>query len=221
MAATKKGVDLSFRRKWETEKYAEKAKERAERERADAEADAASLAASGSVAVRRERMALPIATRALEAREAEPDIDALVGKKEVVAVLPNGHDTAGYRCTTCDCVLKNSSAYYDHINGKRHQRALGMTMSIKQSSVQAVKERLQAKKRSRELAEAGSLVESYDLEARVKQALADEQAQADERAAKRKQPQAPQGSDAVPQPSEEELARQAVFAAMGLPTGFK
>ena len=34
----------------------------------------------------------------------------------------------GYWCDVCQCLLKDSMAYLDHINGKKHQRALGYSM---------------------------------------------------------------------------------------------
>jgi len=46
------------------------------------------------------------------------DLDKKIGKHEVVGV-----DAArgGYFCETCDCTLKDSSAYLDHINGKKRE----------------------------------------------------------------------------------------------------
>jgi len=48
----------------------------------------------------------------------------------------------GWYCKVCDCFLKDSLGYLDHINGKKHQRALGYTMRVEQSTVSGVKGKL-------------------------------------------------------------------------------
>ncbi len=38
----------------------------------------------------------------------------------------------------CDCILRDSMSYLDHINGKYHNRALGMTMRVERSNADQV-----------------------------------------------------------------------------------
>lgn len=45
---------------------------------------------------------------------------------------------AGYFCSVCNCVLRDSQSYLDHVNGKYHQRALGMNMNVEKSSLEQV-----------------------------------------------------------------------------------
>lgn len=45
---------------------------------------------------------------------------------------------AGYFCSVCDCVLRDSQSYLDHINGKYHNRALGMSMVVERSTADDV-----------------------------------------------------------------------------------
>lgn len=46
---------------------------------------------------------------------------------------------AGYYCSVCDCILRDSASYLDHINGKYHNRALGMSMRVERSTADQVK----------------------------------------------------------------------------------
>ncbi len=53
----------------------------------------------------------------------------------------------------CDCFLKDSLTYLDHINGKKHQRYLGYSMRIEKSTTEEVSDVLRGlaeKKRERE-----------------------------------------------------------------------
>lgn len=45
---------------------------------------------------------------------------------------------AGYYCSVCDCILRDSHSYLDHINGKYHNRALGMSMRVERSTAEQV-----------------------------------------------------------------------------------
>ena len=46
---------------------------------------------------------------------------------------------AGYYCSVCDCILRDSQSYLDHINGKWHNRALGMSMRVERSTADEVR----------------------------------------------------------------------------------
>lgn len=53
-----------------------------------------------------------------------------------------------FYCEVCDCELKDSSSYLDHINGKRHNRNLGISLkNFQDCSLEEVKEMLNKKKR--------------------------------------------------------------------------
>ena len=56
----------------------------------------------------------------------------------------------GWHCKVCDCFLKDSHTYLDHINGKKHQRNLGYSMKVEKSTADQVKERLAQLAKERE-----------------------------------------------------------------------
>lgn len=86
----------------------------------------------------------------LKHREADLGLEDKVGKIQVVTGSSAPHQQGGYWCDICQCLLKDSMAYLDHINGKKHQKALGFSMRVERVGVDRVKERLGALKRREE-----------------------------------------------------------------------
>jgi len=84
----------------------------------------------------------------IKAREGDLGLDSNVGKTQIVsAAAIEAGVGAGYFCEVCSCTLKDSTAYLDHINGKKHQRALGFSMRVERVGIDTVKEKLEALKR--------------------------------------------------------------------------
>jgi U4/U6.U5 tri-snRNP component SNU23 len=50
----------------------------------------------------------------------------------------------GWHCKVCDCFLKDSLTYLDHINGRKHQRNLGYSMRVERSTNDQVLSKLEA-----------------------------------------------------------------------------
>ena len=97
----------------------------------------------------------------LKARKSKVDLESKVGTSEIVnpeeAAKPSSLSTGtqitngiskvgggvGWYCKVCDCYLKDSLTYLDHINGRKHQRALGYSMRIEKSTTEEVTSKLQ------------------------------------------------------------------------------
>lgn len=82
----------------------------------------------------------------LKVRDYQIDLASNLNKTTVHSVTAPLSQQAGFYCDVCDCVLKDSMAYLDHINGKWHNRALGMSMNVEKSTVDQVRKRLEEAK---------------------------------------------------------------------------
>lgn len=134
MAKKASGVDNTFRRKWDREEYAERARERDK----ELEEDGARPSAPRGP---------PVQRKPLQHRDYEVDLESRLGKTQIVTQVAPLSQQAGYYCNVCECVVKDSANYLDHINGKKHQRALGMSMRVKRSTLSEVQERFELLKR--------------------------------------------------------------------------
>jgi U4/U6.U5 tri-snRNP component SNU23 len=73
---------------------------------------------------------------AVRAKTSRPD----GGDDNVAAVVTKSG--VGWHCKICDCFLKDSHTYLDHINGRKHQRNLGYSMRVERSTKDQVLSRL-------------------------------------------------------------------------------
>merc|ERR1711972_684863 len=86
----------------------------------------------------------------LKQRTIDLDLEKDLGKSRVVTQHTIKPMQGGYWCSVCECLLKDSATYLDHINGRRHNRNLGMNMKVEKIGVDRVKEKLQAMKEKTE-----------------------------------------------------------------------
>lgn len=132
------GVDNTARRTWDTEEFEEKA---AKREKEAAEDEDSAIAIRKRKRLERDPLhqGLIVARSNLQKRDYEVNLTERLGKTQVIGLNTPLNQQAGYYCSVCDCVLRDSQSYLDHINGKYHNRALGMSMKVEKSTVEQVR----------------------------------------------------------------------------------
>eukprot|EP00697_Spironema_sp_BW2_P003481 gnl/Spiro4/14629_TR7876_c0_g1_i1.p1 gnl/Spiro4/14629_TR7876_c0_g1~~gnl/Spiro4/14629_TR7876_c0_g1_i1.p1 ORF type:complete len:161 (+),score=37.01 gnl/Spiro4/14629_TR7876_c0_g1_i1:92-574(+) len=116
--AAPSGVSNVARRKWDTDFYAQKAEER-KKERQQETVEESRLA-------KLKERKVPHPPRApLKPRDFEVNLEAKLGKSQVVtSTTPLAHQ-GGFYCDVCECVVKDSANYFDHINGKKTHTRTG------------------------------------------------------------------------------------------------
>ncbi|KAJ8298545.1 hypothetical protein KUTeg_025076 [Tegillarca granosa] len=100
----------SHRRKWDREEYEQYAKERIE-------AEQLALFDKGSKEP-------PVKRELLQPRDYKVDLDSKLGKSQVITKTTPASQSGGYYCNVCDCVVKDSINFLDHINGKKRMYLL-------------------------------------------------------------------------------------------------
>lgn len=152
------------RRKWDRNQYERIAQDRIKAKEEDDKSDDA-----------------PISRELLKRRDYKVDLDSKLGKSVVISKTTPSSQSGGYYCNVCDCVVKDSINFLDHINGKKHQRNLGMSMKVERSSLDQVKQRFQQNKKKMEEKQ-----KVYELDEKVREAKEEEERYREYKREKRK-----------------------------------
>ena len=204
-------VDNTARRTWDKDEYRQKAEEREAEEK---EKEESAFDARKRKRVDRDPLhqGLIVARSNLQQRDFQIDLAAKLGKTQVVGLNTPLNQQAGYYCGVCDCVLRDSQSYLDHINGKWHNRALGMNMKVERSTVDQVKQRLEMHKTKKNTRDSDDYLPD-GVDRRILEAQEAEEREREERKERKKEKKREKGREA-----EEEAAADAdpdMMALMG------
>ncbi|KOB78212.1 Zinc finger matrin-type protein 2 [Operophtera brumata] len=123
------------RRKWDKDEFEKIA---AERLQAELDEDEKS-----------KKKAVPVKRELLKQRDYKVDLDSKLGKSIVINKNTPTAQSGGYYCNVCDCVVKDSINFLDHINGKKHQRNLGIRLREAAEEEARVKELRRERRRDK------------------------------------------------------------------------
>ncbi|KAF9010552.1 hypothetical protein BDQ17DRAFT_1346431 [Cyathus striatus] len=165
-AYSSKAADTDFRKKWDKEEYAERAKQKDQEERERMQENEERMKQGGCSK----------AHRMMKAREAPLELDKNLGK-----TMRAGQP--GFFCETCTRTFKDSVGYLDHINSRAHLRLLGQTTKVERSTVEQVRLKIAS---LREQTKNATTAKTYDFEKRLAEVKAKEQALRDQKKAEKK-----------------------------------
>lgn len=175
--------DTDFRRKWDREEYAAKAKAEEEKRREEGKARY-----EAKLEGRKWHKHVDLSELdATSARGSRLDVASMVGKTTMVpasAGVGKRGRSAGFYCEACDLTYKDNVQYIEHLNSKQHLINTGQSGEVKRATLQDVRDRIQMlKEKKRQREEEERKLGELDIQARIKGA---EDAEAAEREEKRR-----------------------------------
>ncbi|CAK8995396.1 unnamed protein product [Durusdinium trenchii] len=165
----------------------------------------------------------------LKRRTAELELDKNLGQMKVVTAHTIKPLQGGYWCSVCECLIKDSASYLEHVNGRRHNRNLGMNMKVEKIGVDRIKDKLKSLKQETEQAEV------EDVAAKIQALEEQEEEKKKRKKEKKKRKRAAAGLDDDKEDEKEDEEKKdcedgdgddeedeemKMLRAMGLPAGF-
>ena len=133
--------DTDFRKKYDLEEYAEKAKKREADEAAERKARY-----EAKLAGKKYYKPLDGTEELTVARNATQDFSRMVGTTTLVpagAGVGKRGRGAGFYCEACDLTFKDNLQWIEHTNSMQHQRATGRTGQVKKATAAEVHARIE------------------------------------------------------------------------------
>ncbi|ESK96546.1 zinc finger matrin-type protein 2-like [Moniliophthora roreri MCA 2997] len=179
-----KAADTDFRKKWDKEEYAEKARKRDLEEKERMQENEERLKQGKRPRKGPKRDDLPKPTQLMKQREGPLELDKNLGKTMVVQ-NPGGRGPGqpGFYCETCNRTYKDTTGYLDHINSRAHLRAIGQTTKLERSTLEQVRARIAL---LRERTKESSSAKAYDFDKRLAQIKEKEQTLREQKKAQKK-----------------------------------
>jgi len=211
-----KAGDTDFRKKWDKEEYAERARKKDDEERERMQENEERMKQGKKPRKGGKTEDLPKATELMKRREGSLELDKNLGKTMVVQ-NPGGRGPGqpGFFCETCNKNYRDSAAYLDHINSRSHLRHLGQTTRVERSTLEQVRARIAY---LREKTKDASNAKSFDFEKRLAEVKDQEAAKRAEKKAQ-KQAQKDEARLALVRESHteenDEMAQMMGFAGFG------
>jgi len=177
----------------------------------------------------------------LKQRSSDLELGKNLGQSKTITAHTIKPMQGGYWCSVCECLIKDSASYLEHVNGRRHNRNLGMNMKVEKVGVDRVKEKLKAMQKEQAAIEPEDIAarlealeqEAEDKKKRKKEKKkkknkggggegADAEEEDDEPAEKKARTEAEgeAGAPAAEGEEDEEDEEMQMLKLMGLPTGF-
>jgi U4/U6.U5 tri-snRNP component SNU23 len=177
--------DTDFRRTWDRDKYAAKAKARDQERREEAEARAEAKAAG-----KKYHKYVDFSTLdSTSARGSRLDVASMVGKSTLVpatAGVGKRGKGAGFYCDACDLTYKDNVQFIEHLNSRQHLVNTGQSGEVKRATLEDVRERLEMlKARKKAMEEDEKLAGEVDVKERIKIATERDEQEREEKRRKR------------------------------------